>query len=43
MPYEYTFVGKDVPIEFVEGSKHEELVYSRLNTTASQTWYVYFS
>lgn len=29
-PYEYTFVGKGVPIEFVEGSKHEELVYSRL-------------
>lgn len=29
-PHGYTFVGKGVPIEFVEGSKHEELVYSRL-------------
>lgn len=26
----YTFVGKGVPMEFVNGLKHEELVYSRL-------------
>ncbi|KAB8268668.1 hypothetical protein BDV30DRAFT_8757 [Aspergillus minisclerotigenes] len=27
----YTFVGKGTPVEFVEGSKHEELVYSHLS------------
>ncbi|KAE8322891.1 hypothetical protein BDV39DRAFT_218158 [Aspergillus sergii] len=27
----YTFMGKGTPVEFVEGSKHEELVYSHLS------------
>ncbi|KKK18214.1 hypothetical protein P175DRAFT_0508565 [Aspergillus ochraceoroseus IBT 24754] len=26
----YTFVGKGVPVEFVQGSKHEERIYSQL-------------
>jgi hypothetical protein len=32
----YTFVGKDVPIDFIECAKREEIMYSRLRAIQGQ-------